>query len=244
MTDAYQKVFAGKERILFVFSHPDDAEIYCGGTIARLVADGKKIQLVKMTTGNKGSRQEKMSERELAQIREEEDIQALKTLGLQKDESINLDLGDGQIENSLATIEKLVHVIRTFKPDLIVTHNPEKVLIRDLNGGFYVNHRDHRNTATSVIDAAYPYSRDLLFFPQHIQAGLSGHSVTEFLFVDSWGDQDSVAIEITDFSAQRTTAIACHSSQYSPENAQASTDFFAPETNGQRFEQFRYVKAD
>ena len=244
MTDAYQKIFGEKQRILFVFSHPDDAEIYCGGTIARLVADGKKVQLVKMTTGNKGSRQEKVSEKELAKIRESEDEQALKTLGLHKNDSMNLNLGDGEIENSLPTIEKLVHVIRSFKPDLVITHNPEKVLIRDLDGGFYVNHRDHRNTATSVIDAAYPYSRDLLFFPQHIEAGLSGHSVTEFLFVDSWGDQDSIAIEITDFTAQRTAAIACHSSQYSPENAQASTDFFAPEKAGKRFEQFRYVKAD
>ncbi len=244
MQDSYDSIFANKESVLFVFAHPDDAEIYCGGIIARLIADGKKVKLVKMTAGNKGSRQEQVSEAQLAQTREEEDRLALQILGLQESDSENLHFGDGEVENSLHTIEKLVAVIRSFKPDLVVTHNPEKVLIRDSGGDFYVNHRDHRATAVSVVDAAYPYSRDLLFFPQQIKDGLQSHTVTEFLFVDSWGDQDSISIEITDFERQRTAAIACHSSQYSAEKAQASSDYFAPEIEGRRFEQFRYVCAD
>ena len=229
---------------MFVFAHPDDAEIYCGGLIARLAGDGKQVKLIKMTTGNKGSRGEIISEANLAKTRESEDGEALKVLGLKDSDSLNLNLGDGEIETNLETIGKVVKEIRKFKPDLIVTHNPEKTLIRDLEGGYYVNHRDHRHTAEVTIDAAYPYSRDLLFYPEHIKDGLSGHSCSEFLFVDSWGHQDSIYIDITDFAETRTKAIACHKSQYSTENSQGSTDFFAPAVDGRRHEQFRYVVAD
>lgn len=48
---------------MFVFSHPDDAEIFAGGTIARLVADKKEVAVVKMSMGNKGSGQTKTTER-------------------------------------------------------------------------------------------------------------------------------------------------------------------------------------
>lgn len=244
MEDSYKKIFENKTKVMFVFSHPDDAEIYCGGTIARLITDGKKVMLVKMTKGNKGSRQELISESDLAVIREEEDKNALIVLGLTSKDSVNLDLGDGQVENNLKTIGLLVEEIRRFKPDLIVTHNPEKVLIKDLDGFFYVNHRDHRNTATSVVDASYPYSRDNLFFPKQISSGLESHSTLEFLFVDSWGDQDTIGIEVSSFIEKRTEAIACHHSQYSKENAQKSTDFFVRKVAEKSFEIFRYVTID
>lgn len=120
---------------MFVFAHPDDAEIYCGGLIARLASDKKQVKLIKMTTGNKGSRGEQISESQLAKTRETEDSTALQTLGLSEAASLNLNLGDGEIENNLETIGLLVKEIRTFKPELIVTHNPEKTLIRDESGG-------------------------------------------------------------------------------------------------------------
>lgn len=244
MIDSFDKIFADKSRIMFVFAHPDDAEIYCGGLITRLVENGKSVRLIKMTKGNKGSRQEDISERELSDERVAEDSAALKVLGVSESDNINLDLGDGQVENSIKTIGLLVEQIREYKPELIVTHNPEQILIRDLAGDGYVNHRDHRNTGSIVVDAAYPYSRDILFFPEQIQKGLESHTVTEFLFVDSWGHPDTVKIDITNQTENRIKAIASHKSQYSMKKAQDSTDFFAKEEEGKRFEQFRYVQID
>ena len=60
--DSFEKVFSNKNKILIVFSHPDDAELYSGGTIARLVASGREVRVVKMTMGEKGSKQENVSE--------------------------------------------------------------------------------------------------------------------------------------------------------------------------------------
>ena len=81
---------------MFVYAHPDDAEMYSGGTIARLKKEGFEVRHVKMTMGNKGSRQEKYTEAELAKIRETEDEVGLEVLGLTPKDSVNLDLGDGR----------------------------------------------------------------------------------------------------------------------------------------------------
>ena len=71
--DFFSEVFSGKKKVMFVYAHPDDAEMYSGGTIARLKKEGFEVRHVKMTMGNKGSRQEDYSEVELAEIREPED---------------------------------------------------------------------------------------------------------------------------------------------------------------------------
>src|SRR5689334_16043319 len=125
--DKYSEVFGDKQRILVVFSHPDDAEIMAGGTISRLTADGKVVRVVKMISGENGSSQNEITRENLAKLRIEEDTAAMKILGVKPEDSIYLNLGDGSIENDLPTIEKLVLQIREFKPDLIITHNPEDV---------------------------------------------------------------------------------------------------------------------
>ncbi len=244
MTDSYNKIFANKSKVMFVFAHPDDAEICSGGLIAKLVKDNKKVLLVKMTMGNKGSRDGDISEIDLAKTRETEDAVALEVLGLSPADSVNLNLGDGEVENSLMTIGKIVEQIRKFKPELVVTHNPETALIRDLNGEYYFNHRDHRNTAVSVIDAIHPYSRDKLFYPEQLQAGLSCHTTTELLLVDSWGHQDTVYFDVTDFVGQKEKSIASHVSQYDEERAKGLAEFMLQVENGQSYEQYRYVAAE
>lgn len=241
--DSYQQIFQDKKKILVVFAHPDDAEIYCGGTIAKLTQDSKRVRIVKMTFGNRGSRQEIITEAKLKKIREKEDKKSMQVLGIKPEDNIYLGFHDGEVDNNLPTIEKIAWQIRDFQPDLIITHNPEGVIIRfdkDIN---WVNHRDHRNTGKSTIDAAYPYSRDTLFFPDQLKK-LKTHGCVEFLLVDYYQHEDCVQVDITGFEKTRTKAIASHSSQYTPKHAQISTDFFTKRSNGKYFEKFRYVIAD
>lgn len=246
LTDVYSKIFADKNKILAIFSHPDDLELYCAGTIAKLIKDGKEVRSVKMTFGNKGSRQEKVSEEELRKLREDEDKAAMKVLGIKEENNVYLNFNDGEIENNLQTIEALAKQIREFKPDLIITHNPENIIIRFDKDVNWVNHRDHRNTGKSVIDAAYPYSRDLLFFPEQLKDGkLSSHIVTEFLLVDYYDHEDTIAIDITEYVNEKNESLSKHSSQYSLEKAKETTDFFTKlDESGRRYERFRYVVTD
>lgn len=246
LIDTYESIFKNKKKVMLVMAHPDDAEIYAGGTIARLRRDGKEVRVVKMTLGNKGSRQEEITKDDLAKLREKEDCEAMIVLGVSKENNIYLNFEDGEVDNSLEEIGSIAEQIRMFKPDLIITHNPEDVIIRfdkDIN---WINHRDHRNTGMSAIDAAYPYSRDILFFPEHFENRIcASHTTTEFLLVDYYDHVDTVAVEVTDYVNDRTKAIACHKSQYSQQKAQGSTDFFTKlDESGKRYERYRYVVAD
>lgn len=245
-SDSFERVFGNKNRILAITAHPDDLEIYAGGTVVRLIQTGKRVRSVKMTLGNRGCLQEEITEAELAKIRLHEDKNSMKILGIQEEDNIYLGLNDGEVDNSLETIEKIVRQIRLFKPDIILTHNPEDVIIRFDENNHWVNHRDHLNTGKSAIDAAYPYSRDLLFFPyQFKEEGVESHKVIEFLLVDYYDHPETVAIEINEsYASLRSQAQATHRSQYSPEHAQGLTDFFTKHPSGKRFERFRYVICD
>lgn len=37
-----------------VMARPDDLELYCGGTVTRLIGDGKIVMSVKVTSGEMG----------------------------------------------------------------------------------------------------------------------------------------------------------------------------------------------
>lgn len=246
-TDSYKRIFENKFRMLVVMPHPDDTELYLGATVARLIQDGKRVRVVKMTYGDKGSRQEKVTQSELRTIREKEDREAMKILGVKDEDNIYLGLGDGEIEHDLATIGKVAYQIRLFKPQLIITTNPQDLIIRFDKDVNWVNHRDHRHTGRIAVDAAYPYARDLLFFPEHFtNTEASSWACTEFLFTDVYEHPDLVYIDVTDFIDYRTKALAAHSSQYSMKHAQESTDFFTklPFYGSRRFDRFQYAVAD
>lgn len=246
MTDSFDKIFGDKKKVLVVFAHPDDAELYSGGLIARLTSEGKEVRVVKMTSGNKGSRQEKITSDELSLLREKEDSYSMKVLGISEKNNIYLRYPDGEVENDLKTIGQIAQQIRLFRPELVITHNPEDIIIRFNKDEAWINHRDHRNTGKSVIDASYPYSRDILFFPEHFEdRGAESHRVIEFLLVDFYGHEDTVGFDVTKYIETRVKAHSAHSSQYSKKAAQESADFFTktPGTE-KRFEKFRYIKAD
>ena len=45
-----------KVDILAVGAHPDDVELGCGGTIAKLISEGKKVAIIDLTEGELGTR--------------------------------------------------------------------------------------------------------------------------------------------------------------------------------------------
>ena len=44
IADSFTKIFGNKQKILVVMARPDDNVIICGGTVARLVDEGKKLK--------------------------------------------------------------------------------------------------------------------------------------------------------------------------------------------------------
>ncbi|MGB1451400.1 MAG: PIG-L family deacetylase, partial [Marinirhabdus sp.] len=89
--------------ILAVGAHPDDIEMSCGATLAKEIANGKKIGLLDLTRGELGTRG-------TAAIRDKEAASAAKILGASFRH--NLALADGFFENSAAAQLKIIEVVR------------------------------------------------------------------------------------------------------------------------------------
>ena len=106
-----------KQRVLVVTPHPDDAESGAGGTIAKLCRQGMEVVLVVCTNGDKGSNDREMSPKRLAQIREKEQLESAKVLGLA--DVVFLRYPDQGLEEGDEFREDIVRLIRERRPDLL-----------------------------------------------------------------------------------------------------------------------------
>lgn len=241
--DDYTNIFAAKSVVMVVMAHPDDLDAMCGGTVARLCADGKTVISIKATTGNYGSRDSKISPSVLAKQRADEDAKAMKTLGVLPQNSISLDRDDGTIENTKDLIEQISYYIRKFQPQLIITTNPEDVVVTKSSQQSWVNHRDHRNIAGATIDAAYPFSRDRSFFAKQLEdKSLLPGNCNEILIADFNRGEPQVKIAIDDFGAKKLAALKFHKSQFSTETANKVFEMYSSRTDNHTYETFRHVK--
>jgi LmbE family N-acetylglucosaminyl deacetylase len=189
-----------KKTVMVIAAHPDDSEFGAGGTIAKWAMEGQNVICVVCTNGDKGSSDPGMTSERLAVIREQEQKAAAKVLGVS--EVIFLGYHDGGLEDTAEFRGKLVRLLRKYRPDAVITHDPK---LR------YMGHRDHRITGTVAMDAIFPYSRDLLFYPEHKAEGLLSHKVKEVYFTGS--EDPDVFIDISETFEIKAKAISCHVSQ-------------------------------
>ena len=120
--------------ILAIGAHPDDVELGCSGTIAKEIANNKKVGILDLTKGELGTRGS-------AEIREKEANHAAKILNVAFRE--NLNFKDGFFKNDEEHQLKLIQVIRKYKPDIILCN-----AIDD-------RHIDHPRGAKLVIDSCF-----------------------------------------------------------------------------------------
>jgi LmbE family N-acetylglucosaminyl deacetylase len=191
---------------MVVTPHPDDAEYGIAGTVARWVKEGKDVIYVVCTNGDKGTTDINMKPERLAKIREKEQLDAAKVLGVR--EVIFLRQPDQGLEDTYEFRKQLVRLIRTYRPDIVATTDP---YIR------YIWHRDHRIAGQVVMDAVFPYARDFLSYPDLMLDGLKPHNVKEILL---WGfllfcdpQEINYRSDITDTFDLKIAALRCHKSQ-------------------------------
>ncbi len=188
--------------VLIVMAHPDDAEFVCGGTIAKLCAEGRRVTYVLATSGDKGTAERDIEPWALAARREAEQRNAAATLGAQS--CAFLGYPDGFLEDTADLRGKLVRLIRTLRPDLLITWD-----------GFRrsFNHRDHRAIGVAALDATFPLARDHLAYPEHLTGeGLEPHKVGEVWLAGT--DDPNYYVDTGDYFHQRMLAAACHVSQF------------------------------
>lgn len=230
-------------KALVIVAHPDDIDYGCAGTIAWLTSNGVEVSYCIVTSGDAGGDNDGLSNTQRAKIREEEQTNAAKVVGV-----TNLHFlkqSDGMIESSLDLREKLTRVIRKEKPDLVITQSPRRSFER-----IYASHPDHLATGESAISAVYPDSRNPNTFPHLLDEGCLPHKVPNvWIMADETTD---TFINITEHIDQKLEALFQHKSQINDKNKAEMmmrewTSTMANKAGleaGQYCEGFRYINTE
>ncbi len=192
-------------RALAVYAHPDDPEISCGGTLAAWAAGGAEVHALTCTRGDKGSPDPATDPNELSALRADEVAAAAQVLGLAGHDQLDVD--DGEIENTAAVRALIVATIRRVRPDVVVCPDPTAVIFGDT----YFNHRDHRMVGWATLDAVAPAAGNPLYFPD---AG-PAHQVPVVLLSGTLAP--NVWVDMASVLDTKVAALACHRSQLGSE---------------------------
>lgn len=120
--------------ILVLAAHPDDAEISCGGTIAKHISLGHTVGIVDFTRGELGTRG-------TPETRTQEARQAADILGVSVRD--NLGLADGFFQNDPVHQLKVIQAIRKYQPDIVLAN------------AVFDRHIDHGKGASLGYDASF-----------------------------------------------------------------------------------------
>jgi LmbE family N-acetylglucosaminyl deacetylase len=198
------------ERALIVISHPDDAEFGAAATIAKLTAGGARVDYVVTTDGGKGTDDPDMTPGQLSATRMAEQRAAADILGVT--DIVHLDYPDGYLEPSLALRRDITRQIRRFRPDLVITQNPQ----RRLDHNPFIGHPDHLATGEATLASVYPAARDHLNFPELWRdEGLEPWKVRQVLLT---GVEDpNLWVDVADTFEIGLRALLAHESQIDPD---------------------------
>ncbi|HEV3079907.1 MAG TPA: PIG-L family deacetylase [Gemmataceae bacterium] len=183
--------------LLIIGAHPDDADYHAGGTAALYRLAGHAVKMVSLTNGDAGH--QSLHGALLAERRRQEAAAAGALIDATYDV---LDNHDGELLPSLENRRQVIRLIRSFQPDLILTHRPNDY------------HPDHRYTSQLVQDAAY-----MVTVPAIVPEvpHLSANPVIAYLpddFQKPYPFQPAVVVNVDDVFEQIVAMLDCHVSQF------------------------------
>ncbi len=185
------------KRILVVQAHPDDAEWYCGGTIAKLARAGAGITFIICTEAEKGSYDPRANPVELAATRKREQEAARECLGVR--EIVYLGIPDGELQATLELRKRLALLYRKYRPDVLLTFDPWK---RD------ELHPDHRACGTVALDARLA-AKMPLYYPN--AENLNAWAIPEIWLFNT--DAANQFVDVTETFDTGIAALKLHASQ-------------------------------
>ena len=199
------QLIAPLERALVVISHPDDAEFAAAATIASLTRTGVRVDYVVTTDGGKGTEDPKVTPEQLAATRIAEQRAAADVLGVT--EIVHLGYPDGYLTPSLDLRRDISRQIRRFRPDLVITQNPQ----RRLDHNPFIGHPDHLATGEATLASVYPAARDFLNFPELVKEGFQPWKVRQVLLFGV--EQPNLWVDVADTFEVGLEALRRHVSQ-------------------------------
>lgn len=195
--------------VLVVAAHPDDADIGCGGAMARLALEGRRVVLAVVTDGTEGGEDPSVPDEVLRDRREAEQRAALAALGVSEVEFLRFP--DGRLEPTLAARREITRIIRRYRPATVFAHDPTAHLFEG-----YINHPDHRASGVATLDAVFPAAGNPRAFRELLAEGLAPHKVKRvYLFytanANAWIDISGAPLD------RKVAALSRHESQLGAE---------------------------
>jgi len=197
--------------ILAFGAHPDDVELGCGGTVAKLISEGKTCVIIDLTRGELGTRG-------TDETRHEEATESAKILGVSARE--NLGMKDGFLDNSEEYQLSIVKMIRKYRPEIVLAN-----AIDD-------RHPDHAKAAKLVSDACF------LSGLRKIETNVDGESQDvwrpkQIFHYIQWKDiKPEFVIDISEYLDKKLEACMAFKTQFydpkstEPETPITSKDFY------------------
>jgi N-acetylglucosamine malate deacetylase 1 len=187
--------------ILAIGAHPDDVELGCGATIAKEVANGKKVGIIDLTRGELGTRG-------TAETRDEEAFDAAKILGVQT--RVNMRFADGFFVNDKTHQLDLIKMIRFYKPEIVLCNAIED------------RHIDHGKGSALVSDACFlsglrkietVYKDD-----DSLQEAWRPKAVYHYI---QWKDlQPEIVVDVTGYMDKKMESVLAYKTQFFDPNSE------------------------
>ena len=176
--------------LLAIVAHPDDAELLCGGTLAKAADHGHRTGILDLTRGELGSRGS-------PELRAEEAAKAARVLGVS--ERANAGLKDGHLRNDDASRVVIVEQLRRFRPRVVILP--------------YIvgRHPDHRIGSELVRDACF------LSGLKNYPASGEPHRPAKICYAMAFREDAVKPTFVVDISAQfdrKIEAVMCYASQF------------------------------
>jgi LmbE family N-acetylglucosaminyl deacetylase len=225
--------------VLGIAAHPDDLDFSASGSFAKWAKAGADVYYLIITDGSKGTDDRSLTSKDLIKIRQQEQINASKAVGAK--DVFFLNYPDGMLEVTMDLKRDIVRVIRTIRPDTVVTTDP--TVVYELGWNF-VNHSDHRAAGQAAIDSVFPLARDFLVFPELLEKeALEPHKVKNLLLVNF--TKANLVVDISSTIEQKLAALRAHVSQISEESIKMVTERSKKmaEENGLEYSE-RFVKIE
>jgi len=174
--------------VLAIGAHPDDVELGCGGTVAKLAHAGRRVAILHLTRGEAGSR----GSAEGRQLEAERAAAALGACALHF-----LDCGDGALRTGAAEEEALIALLRRLRPELVLGPTPAD------------RHPDHGRSHRLVADACFYAGL------AKRGAGAPHRPAAHFSYMQHDGFEPSFVVDVTASWAAKMAALDAYESQLS-----------------------------
>ena len=176
--------------LLAIAAHPDDAELTCGGTLAKAVRQGHRVAILDLVAGETGTSGS-------AAIRQREAERAAAALGVHF--RGNAGLHDAHLHNTDETRRTVVEWIRHYRPRTVILPFPVG------------RHPDHRIASELGRDACY------LAGLARYDANGRPHRPFKILYALAYREdpvKPSFVVDISSTFAAKLRAIHCYRSQF------------------------------